>query len=210
MILDIISSEGREDIMNMRKLSVTIIITFLFVCSCIGAYFTLKYNNTGAKVNVKIQSKSTPKLIPVSAAINIDNSTVINEKTKITKKINYTMGTSTTKETVESSGPDILGMDKKAASDYFGKQQFYIVDFNAKNVTLIKDINSWPPNSYIVKGEKGVVNIYYSDFNGKVALLKKADYTLDGLPNNDRLELEKGKAFESLDEIDRMFQELTS
>lgn len=202
--------------MNFKKICISVLIIFAFAVSCIAGYYTLKYNNN-AKTNTKNNSVATDanvsaiiKQTPVTAAVSVGNNIVISEKTKIIKKYNYNMGIPTTKEDIEASGPDTLGMDRKAAEDYFNKQQFYMIDFDEKNVVLYKDINSWPPNYYVVKGEKGAVNIYYTDNNGKLKFLKKSQYTLDGLPTSDIEELEKGKSFPKLEDIDNMFDELTS
>jgi hypothetical protein len=202
--------------MNIKKIGVGIIIIFVFISSCIAGFYTIKYYQKGSKTNniTNLNNKNNLKanngVVPVSAPGSIESNIVISEKTKIIKKYNYNLGIPTTKEIVETAGPDIIGMDRKSAEDYFRKQQFYISDFNDKNITLFKDINTWPPNYYVVKVENEVVNIYYTDNNGKLQFLKRTPYDIGSLPTTDLEELQKGKSFPKLEDIDSMFDELNS
>jgi hypothetical protein len=203
-------------VVNMRKLSIGILIIIVFISSCIAGFYTLKHyykvssTNKITNLNDKSNIDSNNVKIPVSAAVSTTDDVLISEKTKIVKRYNYNMGIPTTKEVIENAGPDVLGMNRQAADNYFNKQQFYISDFSSKNVTVFKDINSWPPNYYVVKAENGVVNIYKTDGTGKLQFLKKAQYDIGGLPATDLDELEKGKAFPNLEDINNMFDELNS
>jgi hypothetical protein len=216
--MGIISSRREEIIMviNIKRFSIGILVIIFFIASCIAGFYTIKYYNKVNKVgnNTNLNAKNIPKKenmqIPVNATVSTNDGVIISEKTKIIKKYNYNMGVPTTKEVVEVSGPDILGMDRKAAEDYFNKQQFYISDFNSKNVTLFKDINTWPPNYYVVKAENNAVNIYQVDDKGKLLFLKKSVYDTISLPSSDLEELQRGKSFEKLEDIENMFDELNS
>lgn len=197
--------------MNLKNLIIGLVLGITFVASCIAGYLTLTYNNKNIYGNNGVLSANAQdKQAQATKEVNINDQTVISSKMTIIKRVNYTEGIPTTIEYNESPGPEVLGMDRKAAEEYFKKQGFLLSDFNSKNVIVFKDINSWPPNYYVVKGEKGSLNIYSTNNEGKLQFLKKSQYSLDSLPKADREELQKGKSFPRLEDIDNMFDELDS
>lgn len=194
---------------NIKKIAIGIMVIFIFVCSCITGYLTSQYHN---KKLAKTNKDSVVKVLaaPVVKNVNFDDESVVSQNTKIIKIYNYNMGTCTKIVQNEVAGIDILGMHRSDVQEYYKKDHFTMTEFNSKEVKLVKYINAWPPNSYVVKLEEGVVNEYYIDANGKLTFLKALDVSLGDLQIGDQEDIKLGKAFKSLEEIENMVDELQS
>lgn len=195
--------------MNIKRLAVGIIIIFLFIISSIAGYFTIKYSNSFShgKLGQNVDNKNNKIAQP--ASVNIIQ--LINSNTKITKRDRYTKGAGIVVETVERPGPALIGQSREGTQQYFSNQNYLLTEFSSSGVVVIKDIPTWPPNYYVVKSDNNVINIYIADNKGdKLTLVQKADLDLDNLQTEERSEIEKGKIFKSLKDIEDMIEELTT
>lgn len=187
--------------MNMKKLIVILSGVVIFVASTFTGYFMYQKN----KPFLANQTYTTE-----ANAVSFEDTTVISAKTAITKRIRYSKGLPVIIDSVEEASSENLGMDKKSAEQFYGKEGYLVVEFNSKRVILLKDIQTWPPNYYVVKEDNGVINTYFSDPEGKLSFLKASEMDIEAIPTEDQNDFKKGIAFKSLQEIEDLFEEYDS
>lgn len=189
--------------MRVSKFAIVLILTFTLIASFTGGYIVTRlYSKNEESQNVK----------PVAEAANLtSDQDLINSNTKIVKRLTYSKnGTSFSKESNERAGSDVLGMDKVTAQNYFKQSGFNILEFTPKLVLITKEINSWPPECFVIKGNGDFITLYEVDESGNLKLKENTDIKLENLPEEDRKELEAGKIFESLDEVYSLLEEYSS
>jgi hypothetical protein len=190
-------------IMIQKKFAVILVLTLTLIISFTGGYFATKYYNKNAENQ---DSKLTAE-----AANLLSNHDLINENTQILKRLTYNKnGTTFTKELKEKPTSDILGMDKVTAEKYFKLRGYNLMGFTPKEVLVKKDIDSWPPGCFVIKGNNDLIAVYEVDESGNLKLKENTELKLENLPEEDRKEVESGKVFESLDEAYWLLEEYSS
>jgi hypothetical protein len=101
-------------------------------------------------------------------------------------------------------------MDEIEAGKYYKNNGFVLMEFTMKRIIVKKDINAWPPKSFVVKANGDVIGIYESNEEGKLQLKENTDIELDDLPGEDREDVKKGKIYESLEEVYWLLDEYKS
>jgi hypothetical protein len=196
--------------MFAKKVAIFLVLLSSLAVTSLAGYFTgMRYSRDIAKNEVNAKD------VKVSIAVDTVEqpkppSIVIGTSTQIVKKHKYIKGLEYTKEINEKAGLEILGMDIKTAEKHFKDKGYIIIDFKSEKVTLSKDIDSWAPEVYVVKSDDDVMTIYKSDANGQLTKLQDTEITLDLLPEHDRLEIIKGKTFETLEEAESLAEEYGS
>ena len=186
--------------MQLKKHIIIIIMFLFFMTSCVAVYFALKYNNSASKNSIAtdIPAKNTSSEVIA----------LINEKTEIVK--NYKYKDDINKQFIEKPGPEILGMDREGARKYFKNQNFLLTEFTEKRLTLLSQSDIWAPNYYVVKSDKVVIVVYKADIKGELRLEFNTEIKAQELPLEDRKVFEEGKAFENIDSVYEMLDELKS
>jgi hypothetical protein len=190
-------------IMIQKRFAVILVLTFTLIISFIGGYFATKYYNR----NADNQNENTT----AEAANLLSNHELINQNTLILKKLTYNKnGAMFSKELEEKPTSDILGMDKATAEKYFKLRGYNLTEFTAKEIVVKKDIDSWPPGCFVIKGNNDLIAVYEVDESGNLKLKENTEIKLENLPEEDRKEVELGKVFESLDEAYWLLEEYSS
>lgn len=189
--------------MIQKKFTVILILTFTLIISFIGGYFATKYFNKS--------TENQDAKLTAEAANLLSNNDLINENTQILKRLTYNKnGTTFSKELKETPTSDILGMDKVTAEKYFKLRGYNLIEFTLKEVLVEKDIDTWPPGCFVIKGNNDLIAVYEVDESGNLKLKENTELKLENLPEEDRKEVELGKVFESLDEAYWLLEEYSS
>jgi hypothetical protein len=194
--------------MLRKKIVLFLVLVFTFVVSSFAGYFTaLRYANQ----NAKRQVDSNVVVSNVSAeTTDLPTRNVISRNTQIIKKHRYIKGMEYIKEVKEMPNEENIGMDMNLAERYYKDKGYTIIEFTPEKVILSKDIEQWPPDSYIVKGENGIIVIYKSDPSGNITKVEDTDIKLDILPLQDKEEVIKGKSYESMEQVEQLLEEYGS
>lgn len=189
--------------MIQKKFAVILALVITLIVSFSGGYIITQLYTK----NVENQNKGAT----AEAANLLSNEDLINENTQILKRLTYNInGTTFSKELNEKASSDILGMDKLTAEKYFKLRGYNIIEFTLKSLIITKDIDSWPPGCFVIKGSNDIIAVYEVDTSGNLKLKENTDLRLENLPEEDRKELESGKIFETLDEAYWLIEEYSS
>jgi hypothetical protein len=195
--------------MFIKKFALFLILASTLVISSFAGYFTgLSYADKTIKSNFDTS--------PVSVAaetLEIEETpskVLIGPTTEIVKKHKYVKGLEFVKEFKEKPSSEILGMDMVSAKEHYNSKGYTVIEFTSDKVIVSKDIDSWPPECYIVKGENNTITIYRSDTEGNLTKIQDAEATLDILPTQDREEVLKGKIYETMEEVETLLEEYSS
>ncbi|MDF2672661.1 MAG: hypothetical protein K0R09_926 [Clostridiales bacterium] len=189
--------------MFQKKFAVILVLTFTLIISFSGGYIITQLYSK----NVENQNRD----VTAEAANLLSNEDLINENTQILKRLTYNKnGTTFSKEINEKVTSDILGMDKITTEKYFKLRGYNLIEFSLKSLIITKDIDSWPPGCFVIKGSNDIIAVYEVDDSGNLKLKENTDLKLENLPEEDRKELETGKIFESLDEAYWLIEEYSS
>ena len=189
--------------MIQKKYAVILVLAFTLIIVFSGGYIITQLYSK----NAENQNKSET----AEAANFLSNKDLINENTQILKRLTYNKnGTTFSKESKEKASSDILGMDKLTAEKYFKLRGYNLMEFTLKSLIIAKDIDSWPPGCFVIKGSNDIIAVYEVDNLGNLKLKENTDLRLENLPEEDRKELESGKIFESLDEAYWLIEEYSS
>lgn len=189
--------------MRQKIFVVILVSTLMLIISFTGGYFITKYYSKYAK---NLDGKDTAE-----AANLLSTNDLINDNTAILKRMTYNKnGAIFSKELNEKPTGDILGMDKVTAEKYFKLKGYNLIEFTLKEVVIEKNINTWPPGCFVIKGNNDIVAVYEVDESGNLKLKENTELKLENLPEEDRKELESGKIFETLDEAYWLLEEYSS
>lgn len=188
---------------KMKIYYVLVLLVTLVASFFAGYYTTLKYASRVLDDN-KINTKA------VAQTMDTKSSDLITTSTKILRRDKYIKGVEYVVQTVDSPSSDILGMDMGAVEKFYKNKGYILLEFNTKQIIISKDIDSWPPNTYVVKGENDSINIYSVGSNGKLIFQKSTDLRLGDLPDQDKEEIIKGKIYENSEAIDDLIDEYKS
>lgn len=189
--------------MRFSKFAMALILILTLTVSFTGGYFITKlYTKNADSQNEKTTAE---------AANLLSEHDLINSNTMIIKRLTYNKNGSTfSKELKENATSDVLGMDRINAEKYFKQKDFNLIEFTSKSVILAKDIDSWPPGCFVIKGNGEYIAIYEVDEKGALKLKENTDIKLEYLPEEDRKEVNSGKMFETIDEAYWLLEEYSS
>lgn len=189
--------------MRVSKFALVLILIFTLTASFTGGYFITKLYTKN--------EESQDEKATAEAANLLSSNDLINSNTEIVKRLTYNKnGTTFSKELKEKATSDVLGMDKISAEKYYKLKGFNLIDFKPKSVIIAKDMDSWPPGCFVIKGNGDYIAVYEVDESGNLKLKEKTDIKLENLPEEDREEVIAGKIFETIDEAYWLLGEYSS
>lgn len=191
--------------MSRKIMVISSVLLFIIIAGSIS-YITLGNMKASNKLNIKSLALKSNDIKPVG---NI-NGDYISDSTMIIKQLNYIAGIPIARQYTEKAGSDIVGLDKVSATEYYKKQGYLLTDFSIKRVVVKKDVRAWPPNYYVVKIENDKIKIYQTNSDSNLIFKNYYDMDINQLPDEDVNALTKGRAFESLEQINAMFDEYKS
>lgn len=189
--------------MFRKRIFTVIILTAVLAASfSIGYYAAIRYAKGLEYKNNNNKATAETGSLP--------SKTLINQSTKIVKRHRYVAGMEYNKEATENPSPDVLGMDKSAAEKYYKEEGYHIIEFTQKQVTISKDINSWPPGCIVVKTTGDVLTIYEVDDSGNLVFKDYTNILVRELPEQDKKDLSKGRIFTNMDNVLELLEEYDS
>jgi hypothetical protein len=195
--------------MKLKKHIIIIIMFFVLITSFMAVYLTLKYNNQITSKDNIARAKALDNVLDNTVKnTSVDTIALINEKTQIIKTYKYKDNIN--KQYIETPGPELLGLDREGARQYFKAKDFLLTEFSNKRVSLLSQSDTWAPNYYVIKSDGSLIIVYHSNEKGELKLEYKTQINPQDLPLEDRKLFEEGKAFKSIDEVNKVLEELNS
>lgn len=195
--------------MYIKKLTLILILIITFMASFATGYFMVeRYVNSSLK-NKNYNVEKQPNVVTAKSSNNID--AVINSNTKIVRFISYRRGVEYEVPKVDKPNEELLGMDFESASEYFKKDGYVISSFTSDQVTVKRYVDDiWPPNTYLMLAENGIVKCYKIDENSKPIFLEEVEIEFDVQPEDVQTELKKGKIFENQEKLEEYIANIDS
>lgn len=151
--------------MSIRKYILVIMTIVIFICSA----FLISYNWGINKFSDKNTVRSNDSEQNDAPASNLSLGDVVSPNTKIVLKVVY-----------KKSG-DIESKEINA-SEYLGKSReeieklgYEVESMSSKELTLVKNIDSYSPNKYVLGVKDNLFAIYKTDENGSLQVLEETD-----------------------------------
>lgn len=101
---------------------------------------------------------------------------------------------------------DMIGKTGKEIATLYGAQ---LVVFKPNKIVLRKEINYYCPNHYILKKDGDKISVYKTKSGSSdLELIKKTGFSFDSLNDNLKTEVENGKVFDTLEDIEYFLEDL--
>ncbi|MBP2032494.1 hypothetical protein J2Z42_001166 [Clostridium algifaecis] len=145
------------DIIKLRKALLAILTILVFTVSCYICITKLKNYNT---------KKSTYQ---VSNAINTNSNLnkTVSAKGNLVFKVKYSKSGDIQTENEESASK-LAGKTKSEIESIYEKSGYNVDSFNSLQVVLIRNVDKYAPNKYVVGIKDGFIAIYKTDKNGNM------------------------------------------
>ncbi|EYE89710.1 hypothetical protein Q428_00910 [Fervidicella metallireducens AeB] len=197
--------------MYIRKLYLILILLITFMASFATGYFMVeKYVGSSIK-NKSYNLEKQPNVVTAKSSSNNNIDAVINSNTKIVRFISYRRGVEYEVPKVEKPNEELLGMNFELASEYFKKDGYVISSFTSDQVTVKRYIDDvWPPNTYLMIAEDGLVKCYKIDENSKPIFLEEVEIEFEVQPEDVQTELKRGKIFENQEKLEEYIANIDS
>lgn len=155
--------------MDNRKLRTVILVIFTILIFSLSCYICITgFQNANMKkelLQVKEKNKETVKA-------NSSVATVVSEKAKIIFKIKYNKSGEYQTEREQSAG-ELYGKNKDEIQNIYKNAGYKIEKFNAQQVILVKEMDKYAPDKYVLGIKDGLIAIYKTDKQGNMFIENK-------------------------------------
>lgn len=198
--------------MSRKYLVISSVLFLALVTVFAVGYYAMNNIKSANKVNdLKSNNNNLTAKAVDNLSDNLNNdSDYVSSNTIIVKKEKYIEGIPTVVTLTEKASKDIIGMDNKGVTEYYRKLGFLLTSYSNKEIQLSQDVKAWPPNYYIVKVENNKIKIFHTNENSVMTFRYDYNMDIDQLPDADLNNLIKGRAFETTEQINAMFDEYKS
>ncbi|OFI05257.1 hypothetical protein CLOACE_18750 [Clostridium acetireducens DSM 10703] len=163
-----------------EKTKKALFITILIIIFGISYYITMsKLKNREMDLNKRL----------VNTEENIDKMTIqtstdetISKNSKLVFKIKYKKSGECIKQKEEKANK-FAGKTKKELEDFYEKSGYEVNEVTKKEVILVKEVDKYSPNKYVLGIKDGHIAIYKTDKNGDMYIENPEDITDIGINN---------------------------
>lgn len=150
--------------MDKRKLRTVILVIFTILIFSLSCYICVTgFQNANMKkelLQVKEKNKETVKT-------NSSVATTVSEKAKIIFKIKYNKSGEYKIEREESAG-ELSGKNKDEVQNTYKNAGYKIEKFDVQQVILVKEMDKYAPDKYVLGIKNGFIAIYKTDKEGNM------------------------------------------
>ncbi len=176
---------------NRKKIKTGLLAILTLAIFSLSYYLCIsKLKNANVKDNkyeVQNNSKTSDNTVTVDSNVN----TALLTNTQIIFKKKYTKSGEIVTEKQENAG-NLVGKKKKELEQIYKGQGYTVASINSSEAVLIKEVDKYVPNKYVLGIKNGFISIYKTDKEGnmfienekrditdiKIDRLKKADIEL--------------------------------
>jgi hypothetical protein len=176
---------------NRKKIKTILLATLTIAIFSLSYYLCInKLKSTYIKdKQYKVQNNS--KALDNTVTVDSNMNTALLTNTKIIFKKKYTKSGETVTEREENAG-NLVGKKKKELEQIYKDEGYSVESINSSEAVLIKELDKYVPNKYVLGIKNGFIAIYKTDKEGNMFIedekrditdiktdrLKKADIEL--------------------------------
>lgn len=186
--------------MDIKKRNV-IIILISFVVLFVSIYYIALVRTKSSKADSSKRQVNSLEDANGSVTVGSNKNGVLSKEGKLVFKLQYTKGGDFVKvreENVKDS-LELEGKDRKQIENMYKEEGYEVEKFTSAQVTLLKKIDKYMPNKYVlgIKGDK--IAIYRTDENGNMYIEDEqkdiTDIKINRLKEQDIEMLTKGNKY---------------
>jgi hypothetical protein len=185
------------------------VVLLIFAALSTAVYFTLfKPNSEIIKAQDKNNENKSVETMNSPKKFNI-----VTNKTKVIIIYTYLIDGNTIEKEANGSNfiNSIVGLKEEEVRKFYENMNYKLLSFSTDEIKVKASvINSWPPNSYVVKSNLDEVIIYTVDSQGQLTLPQKTGLYIDMLPPEDRDAVLKGKVYDKYEEVEELLDDYRS
>lgn len=152
--------------MDNRKVRTIVLVIFTILILGLSCYIcVVGFQNVNMDREIKQVRQGNKTYDTVKTNSNI--STTVPEKAKIIFKIKYSKSGELKTEKEESAGK-LAGKSKNEVENIYKTAGYKVNKFGAKEVVLVKEVDKYEPNKYVLGIKNGLIAIYKTDNQGNM------------------------------------------
>ncbi|WP_406541686.1 hypothetical protein [Clostridium ljungdahlii] len=152
--------------MDNRKVCTVVLVIFTILILGLSCYIcVVGFQNVNMNREIKQVRQGNKTYDTVNTNSNI--STTVPEKAKIIFKIKYNKSGELKTEKEELAGK-LAGKSKNEVENIYKTAGYKVNKFGAKEVVLVKEVDKYEPNKYVLGIKNGLIAIYKTDNQGNM------------------------------------------
>ncbi|OAA91867.1 hypothetical protein [Clostridium ljungdahlii] len=152
--------------MDNRKVRTIVLVIFTILILGLSCYIcVVGFQNVNMNREIKQVRQGNKTYDTVNTNSNI--STTVPEKAKIIFKIKYNKSGELKTEKEELAGK-LAGKSKNEVENIYKTAGYKVNKFGAKEVVLVKEVDKYEPNKYVLGIKNGLIAIYKTDNQGNM------------------------------------------
>lgn len=152
--------------MDNRKVRTVVLVIFTILILGLSCYIcVVGFQNVNMDREIKQVRQGNKTYDTVKTNSNI--STTVPEKAKIIFKIKYNKSGELKTEKEELAGK-LAGKSKNEVENIYKTAGYKVNKFGAKEVVLVKEVDKYEPNKYVLGIKNGLIAIYKTDNQGNM------------------------------------------
>ncbi|ADK16429.1 MULTISPECIES: hypothetical protein [Clostridium] len=152
--------------MDNRKVRTVVLVIFTILILGLSCYIcVVGFQNVNMNREIKQVRQGNKTYDTVNTNSNI--STTVPEKAKIIFKIKYNKSGELKTEKEELAGK-LAGKSKNEVENIYKTAGYKVNKFGAKEVVLVKEVDKYEPNKYVLGIKNGLIAIYKTDNQGNM------------------------------------------
>ncbi|AGY75507.1 hypothetical protein [Clostridium autoethanogenum] len=152
--------------MDNRKVRTVVLVIFTILILGLSCYIcVVGFQNVNMNREIKQVRQGNKTYDTVNTNSNI--STTVPEKAKIIFKIKYNKSGELKTEKEELAGK-LAGKSKNEVENIYKTAGYKVNKFGTKEVVLVKEVDKYEPNKYVLGIKNGLIAIYKTDNQGNM------------------------------------------
>lgn len=187
--------------MSKKAIFIFIIIFLVFFIIC----FTIQNNRTTNNTTKNTNKEDTVNIIDDTETIEVNTSeekTTPNTVMILKKRYTDCGHEVSSRATIPE---EMVNLSKYEIAEIY--PNWILESFSKEEIILTKEVDSFCGEHYLLIEENEEVNIYSVDEEGEKSFKKKADVTLDYLPETDRITLKNGLMVYGTENLNKILED---
>ncbi len=152
---------------NRNKIKTVLLVILTIAIFSLSYYVCInKLKSTNIKDD-KYEVKNNNGQLDDSMTVHSNINTVVSPNSNIVFKIKYTKSGEITTEKEEAAG-DLIGKKKKEVEEIYKSKGYSVQSITSSQIILIKELDKYAPNKYVLGIKNGCIAIYKTDKEGNM------------------------------------------